>query len=278
MTDRDLDVVGLVPAAGKGKRLAPLPCSKELYPIGFRRDEQSGDLRAEVASLQLFEKFRRARLTNAYVILRDGKWDIPAYLGDGRIVGMNVAYLVIADSLGPPDTLDRAYPFVANTSVAFGFPDILFGPDDVFELLLAHLRQTSSDIVLGLYPAHDVRQMDMVDVNDEGRIRSIILKPPSSDLRYAWVCAVWTPAFTQFMHVFLETERAKADASKLAPRNIDSQGDLPVGAVFKAAVERGLRVHGLTFPHDTYIDIGTPENLIEVVRKSLGPAGGVHRT
>jgi glucose-1-phosphate thymidylyltransferase len=183
---------------------------------------------------------------------------------------MNVAYLVIDDSIGPPDTLDRAYPFVGQQSVAFGFPDILFGPDDVFDRLLRHLDETNSDIVLGLYPAHDVRQMDMIDVGADGRIHSIVLKPPSSQLRYTWVCAVWTAAFTQFMHDFVGSERARADRDALAYRDIDPQGDLPVGAVIKAAIEKRLRVHGVTFPDNTYIDIGTPENLIEAMRTSIG--------
>src|SRR5262249_37216384 len=158
-------VVGLIPAAGQGKRLAPSPCSKEIYPIGFRRDSQTGDLQPEVASQHLFEKFRRAGATNVFVIMRDGKWDIPAHFGDGRRVGVNVAYIVIDGSLGPPDTIDRAFPFVADKAVAFGFPDILFGPDDVFATLLRQLRTTDSDIVLGLYLAYNRQQMDMVDVD-----------------------------------------------------------------------------------------------------------------
>jgi glucose-1-phosphate thymidylyltransferase len=272
MNARDLDVVGLVPAAGRGKRIAPLPCSKELYPIGFHQYEEDGTLRPKVASHELFEKFRNAGIITAYVILRNGKWDIPAYFGDGQMVGMSLAYLVITDSLGPPDTLDRAYPFVAKRVVALGFPDILFGPNDVFERLLARLYETNSDIVLALYLARDVRLSDMVAFDGEGRIHSMVLKPPASDLRYDWVCAVWTPAFTDFMHAFLKRERAKDDPERLAYRHIDAQGDLPVGLVIKAAMENGLRVYGLTFPHNTYLDIGTPDNLVEAVRESVSRA------
>lgn len=108
-----------------------------------------------------------------------------------------------------PIQLDRAYPFVQNNLVAFGFLDILFGPDDVYERLLEHLDETNSDIVLGLYPAHDCRLMDIVNIGDDGRAKSIILKPPSTALRYAWVCAVWTPVFTEFIHGFLTSELAK---------------------------------------------------------------------
>lgn len=266
MTQADSEVVGLVPAAGRGKRLAPLPCSKELYPIGFRQDAR-GELRSEVVSDHLFEKFRRAGLTRAYVIVREGKWDIPAYFGDGRNIGLNVAYLVIKDSIGPPDTLDRAFAFVARQSVAFGFPDILFGPDDVFERLLRHQDDTNADIVLGCYPAHDVRQVDMLELEEGGRVRSIALKPPSSTLRFTWICAVWTAAFSEFMHNFVRGERSTTVLDTAAYRDIDSQGDLPVGAVIKSAIENGLRVYGVTFPDEPYVDIGTPENLIEALRK-----------
>jgi len=29
------EVVGIIPASGRATRIAPLPCSKELYPVGF---------------------------------------------------------------------------------------------------------------------------------------------------------------------------------------------------------------------------------------------------
>jgi dTDP-glucose pyrophosphorylase len=269
------DVVAVVPAAGKGNRIAPLPCSKELYPIGFRHDAQSGELRPKVASHYLLEKFRAAGVASAYVIVRDGKWDIPAYFGEGAVVGLRLAYLVIGESLGPPDTVDRAYPFVRNHAVAFGFPDILFGPDDVFVRLLERLETTGADVVLGLYRAHDPRRMDMVDVDEAGQVRTITLKPPSSPLRYAWLCAVWAPAFTECLHEFLATERAKSGLDRAAYRDQDAQGDLPVGAAFVFALAKGLRVHGLVFPEETYIDIGTPDDLARAVALyTQGEAGG----
>ncbi len=36
---KESDVIGLIPAGGQAKRLSPLPCSKELYPIGFGRTD-----------------------------------------------------------------------------------------------------------------------------------------------------------------------------------------------------------------------------------------------
>ncbi|HXF93346.1 MAG TPA: hypothetical protein VNK46_11370 [Nitrospiraceae bacterium] len=265
------DVIGLVPAAGKAKRIAPLPCSKELYPIGFDRRGLDGEPRPKVVSEYLFDKFRSAQIKKAILVIRDGKWDIPAYFGDGTIVGVDLAYVVIAESCGPPDSIDRAHPFVAQKRIAFGFPDILFGPDDVFARLLQHQASRGCDVVLGLYPAHDTRLMDMIDVDKHGRVRAILLKPRETDLKYAWICAVWTPIFTDFLHSFLASKEARRSLGTLASKNIDPQGDLPVGAVLQAAVRHGLHVAGVVFDHEAYVDIGTPKDLARAVLKWRQP-------
>jgi len=268
MSARPRELVGLVPAAGRALRIAPLPCSKEIYPIGFRRNERNGHFHTEVASHQLFDKFRRARATRAFVILREGKWDIPSYFGEGDLVGVSLAYLVVANSIGPADTLDRAYSFVKNDTVLFGFPDILFGPDDAFERLVNCLEESEADVVLGLFPELESQPTDMVDVDDRGRIRAIVLGPQTTPLRYTWGCAVWRPAFTEFMRGFVRTERAKAVPTG-GSQSSDRQPDLTVGVVLKRAIAEGIQAHGVVLAEEGYLDIGTPANLIEAIRRSL---------
>ncbi len=265
IADRATEVVGLVPAAGTGKRIAPLPCSKELFPIGFAMAGENTEPQPKVVSQYLLEKYRQAGVRKAIVILRGGKWDIPAYFGDGSRLDMDLAYVVIADSCGPPDTLDRAYPFVRGKVVAFGFPDIMFGPESVYSVLLDKQVADGLDLALGLYVAHDCRRMDMVDFDATGRIRSMVLKPDQSELRYAWLCGVWTPVFTDFLHEYLASSRRNSTLDQLRDRKIDAQGDLPVGAVIQAAIKEGLRVGGVPFPDEKYIDIGTPDDLVEAV-------------
>lgn len=263
------DLVGLVPAAGRANRIAPLPCSKELYPIGFHKVEGTDGLRPKVVSHYLLEKMRIAGVRKAYVILRQGKWDIPAYWGDGKMLGMDLAYVVIEDSSGPPDTIDRANSFVKDKIVAFGFPDILFRPTDVFAKLLARLNRSGGDVVLGLFPAHDTKAMDMINIDARLRVRAIHLKPRKTRLKYAWLCAVWTPVFTEFLHQFLHRVRKGKNASLIGNRRIDPGGDIPVGAVLRAAVQNKLKVEGVTFPTGRYIDIGTPRALSALRISSL---------
>lgn len=260
------DVIGLLPAGGKGVRIAPLPCSKELFPIGFHKVDGNDGLRPKVVSQYLLEKMRGAGIRKVFFIIREGKWDIPAYYRDGVMLDMHLAYVVIPGSSGPPDTLDRAYPFMQNNLVAFGFPDILFTLDDVFGQLLQRQMSTHADVVLGLFPALDHRLMDMIRVDAGGRVTELVLKPAQTDLHYGWICAVWAPAFTQFLQDFVPSDEAREYQQDAGPQ-IDPQGDLPVGAVIQAAIRHGIRIDGVTFPEGTYLDIGTPEALVNAVSR-----------
>ena len=261
MRVRGLEVVALLPAAGRSRRLAPLPCSKELLPVGFGAVPGKSGARPIVASHYLLESFRQAGIRKGYVVIRQGKWDIPAYWGDGHMLGIDLAYVVIEGSSGPPDTIDRANSFIKDKIVAFGFPDILFRPKDVFAKLLARLDRSGVDVVLGLFPAHDTKTMDMIDIDERVRVRAIQLKPRKTSLKYAWLCAVWTPTFTEFLHQVLQQVRRRRDPRLIGNRRIDPQGDIPVGAMLRAAVQAKLRVEGVTFPTGRYVDIGTPQAL-----------------
>ena len=138
---------GLIPAGGQARRLGALPCSKELYPIGFRKAEQDGVL-PKVACHYTLEKMRAAEITQIYIVLKEGKWDIPSYFRDGAIADVHLAYLTLGLPFGVPYTLDQAYPFVQKKTVALGFADILFHGEDAYSRLLEKLTQDSTDVVL----------------------------------------------------------------------------------------------------------------------------------
>ncbi len=76
-------------------RITPLPCSKELYPIGFRRSGKDNGLSPKAVCHYLLEKMHLAGITKAYIVLRNGKWDIPTYFGDGKMLDMHLAYLMM---------------------------------------------------------------------------------------------------------------------------------------------------------------------------------------
>ena len=261
------EVIGLIPAGGQATRIAPLPCSKELYPVGFRRVDKDTTLRPKVVCHYLLEKMRLVDVTKAYIILREGKWDIPAYLRDGKIFDMHLSYLMMHLPFGVPYTLDQAYPFVQDAIVALGFPDIIFQPDDAFVQLIDRQADSQADIVLGLFPTDQPQKWDMVDLDEDARIRRIIIKPQRTHLRYAWGIAIWTPVFTRFMHEYVADLQGlkKRDS---AENNSSEQRELFVGDVIQAAIQNDMHIDTVVFPDGNCLDIGTPEDIIKVAQNA----------
>jgi glucose-1-phosphate thymidylyltransferase len=247
-----LDVIALLPAGGQATRLSPLPLSKELYPIGFRPDHED-KLKPKVVGHYLLEKMRQADICKAFWILRPGKWDIPAYFGDGALLDMHLAYLTVHVSHGVPYTLDQAFPFAQQAIVALGFPDILFQPATAYQQVLQRLRQGRADVVLGLFPTAQYWKAGMVEVDAAGRVQQIIEKPPQTDLTYMWAIAVWMPSFTAFLHQYLTSHKPEIE--------------LPIGNVIQAGIEAGLVVEAESFPEGRYLDVGTPEDLATAIRE-----------
>jgi len=262
------EVVGLIPAAGLATRLQPLPCSKELLPVECVRDERNGLTRPKVASEYLLDKFRAAGIARTYWVIRAGKWDIPNYFRDGASIGMSMAYVVISASLGPPDTIDRAYQFIIGYRIAFGFPDILFGPSDVYARLIERQERTKAAVVLGLHRIAAVQTWDMVETDEGGLVRRIEMKPASTTLSYGWSCAVWTGAFTEFLHRFLQSAETKHNLPRLTSKANDPGGDVAMGVVLQAALTAGITVQSVHLPGESPLDIGTPENLAKAMRES----------
>jgi glucose-1-phosphate thymidylyltransferase len=260
-----MERVGLVPAAGRAARMAPLPCSKEVFPIGFRPVDEGRGFRPKAACHYLLESLQSAGVTKAYMVIRKGKWDIPAYLGDGEGLNLNLAYLMMGLPFGVPYTLDQAYPFVRDAVVVFGFPDIVFQPEHAFTPLLEKQNESHADVVLGLFPAHQPSQADMVDLDTAGRVRGIRIKPSRTDLRYTWIIAVWTPVFTRFMHNHVLAHKGAAGDRKPDMHRPDKE-ELHVGHVIQAALDNRLHIDSVLFASGRYVDIGIPEDMVKAVQ------------
>jgi glucose-1-phosphate thymidylyltransferase len=260
LPSQDLEIIALIPAAGRATRLSPLPASKELYPLGFRVLED-GSVRPKVVSHYLLEKMRLAGIEKAYMLLRPGKWDIPAYFGDGAMLDMNLGYLVVGRLDGVQYSIDHAYPFVKHAIVAVGYPDILLQPEDIYKRMLDRLLHGSADVVIGAVPFSNPQKGGMItyDVEDQNKVSQIIDKPEDSTEKYSWCCAVWRPSFTAFLHHYLAQLDAEAQGQPLPER--------PLGDMIQAGIDRGLRVEAELIDDGGFLDIGTPEDLAKAIRE-----------
>lgn len=249
-------VVGIIPAAGKASRLAPFPCPKELFPVGYQDYQVNGELqkRPKVVSQYLIENIIAAGAKRLFIILGEGKHDIMRYYGDGCQFGADIAYLYQEKLLGMPYAINLARHWLNHETVVFGMPDTIIEPRDAFKQLLGYHQREGNALTLGLFVAENPSKFGMVETDAQSNVVYIVDKPKETTLRYMWGCACWSPAFTALLDEYL---RAHPFAGK----------ELVLGDVFLHAVQAQMRVKALTFDDGQYMDIGTADELNSALRK-----------
>lgn len=164
-------VVGVVPAAGRALRLQPLPGSKELLLVGGRPVID-----------HLVERMSAAGADELVVVTRPEKQDLKAHAGrlGARVVEGRPASVGASLALGVAG-LDR------DDVVLVGFPDTIWEPVDGFASLVRELDRC--DAALGLFRTPELTRSDVVVVERDGRVGTIVVKPESPPSDLIWGCA-----------------------------------------------------------------------------------------
>lgn len=253
-------VVGLIPAAGLAKRLGLLNSSKEIISIA---SDQPGGCTGVVSEF-LIKQMVRAGCRRAFFIIRPGKWDIVEHFGNGAAFGLPIGYLMMGAPYGPPFTISQASPFIKDTLVLTGFPDILLDPPDVCEQVVNHLRRSQADVVIGTFPGGPESGCDLADVDSRGHVSRIVpkeYKPVWRQHSRVWLVAAWRPSFTGFL---TETvTKLTIEAETMSP---ECNPEWPFGAVLAKGLEAGLDLRAVHFKDGRFLDIGTPERLSQAAR------------
>ena len=80
-------IAGIIPAAGQGTRLGPMPGCKELFPIGFQAYNVEGQTiyYPKAISQYLVEGLVGAGAEEIFIILGKEKHDIMNFYGDSLV-------------------------------------------------------------------------------------------------------------------------------------------------------------------------------------------------
>lgn len=253
------EVIGLIPAAGRGTRLRDRECSKEVLPLPERLRRRG----LEVAADPLVWGLGEAGIGRVLVLLRPGKEDIPRRLGSRRF-GVELVYREVGETRSVVETLAAAVPSMAGAIVVLGFPDVLLRPPDGFTALLRRLEEGDAAAVLGLYPNDRPARSDIVELANATTVHRIRVKSSRPRPGLAWMSAVWRPSMSTFLadHV--------ARYGPQAPGEGGGERERQPGDVLNAALEDGLRVDAVAFADGASLDIGTPEDLERAAAFDIG--------
>lgn len=234
---------GIIPAAGQGTRIQPLAFSKELLPVGSRRE---GDReRPRAVSEYLVERMLRAGATRLCFVISPEKGDIMQYYG-GKVGAADVVYAVQERPQGLCDALFRAAPLLRDDDdVVVGLPDTIWLPDDG----LAHLP-ADADLSFLLFPVERPERFDAVLTDDHGRVREVQVKRPDAQSTWVWGAFRLRGATLHALHALWRGRE---------PRD-EYLGTLVNAWIAGGGVARGVRAG------TTYVDVGTLDGYREAQR------------
>jgi glucose-1-phosphate thymidylyltransferase len=243
------ELIGLIPAAGKGLRLG-LPYPKELYPV-IRNNHYKPISQFVVDSLT------NAGLEHIVFVVNETKHQLMGYFGNGQRFGCNISYVVQeviegktkSTSPGLAHALDSAYHLTAGKTVFFGMADTLMQPADVFAKAY-QVASPDSDVIMGLFPTTRPEKFGMVKMDKDNQVLEIIDKPKKTDLTEMWGCMIWRPKFTEYLH-----------------KCVFDEGISDFAKIMNDAMVTGMKFSGVHIHDGTYIDLGTYEEIAELDKK-----------
>jgi glucose-1-phosphate thymidylyltransferase len=254
-------VVGIVPVAGRGRRIAGLRWRKDLYPIGWEEVVIDGVRcqRPRVVGSFLLDEMVAAGAERLFLIVGDSGEVMRHFGAEHR--GVPIAYLYQEELRGGAFAIDLARPWLPDEHVVlFGFPDTIREPADAFARLLHRHWTLGADLTLGLFPTDRPSDFGMVRLEGDRPVE-LVDKPRRTDLGLMYGMAAWGPRVTALLPALLAS----------APRDREA---VPAD-LFQAAIAASLEVRACTMPEGRYVDVGTPAELNRAVdRYGTRPAGG----
>jgi dTDP-glucose pyrophosphorylase len=245
----DEEVIGLIPAAGKGVRLG-LPYPKELYPIIQNNHYKP------IAQFVL-DNMIAAGLQHVVFVVNETKHQLMGYFGNGRRFGCHVSYVVQertdntngSTSPGLAHALDSAFHLVHDKTVFFGMADTIMQPQDIFARAISS-ADPNDDAILIMFETERPEKFGMVRLDGHDRVLEIVDKPTQTELGEMWGCIIWRPRFTKHLHDCVQR-----------------QGISDFARIMNSAMSDGMRFRGFHVNDGVYIDLGTYEEIMELDRR-----------
>ncbi len=243
------DLIGLIPAAGKGLRLG-LPYPKELYPI-IRAN------RYKPVAQYVLENMVAAGIRHIIFVINETKHQLIGYFGNGNRFDCHISYVVqehleketLSTSPGLAHALDTAYHLTHGKTICFGMPDTILNPPDAFSQILESL-QPNIDLALGLFPITRPEKSGVVQLDSRKRVLRIIDKPKQTDLPFGWACMIWSTTFTEHLRTCTY-----------------DNGLMDFASIMNLAIDNGMHVQGVPIQNGSYVDLGTYDDILELERQ-----------
>jgi len=222
--------------------MQPLAFSKELLPVGSRRDGERERPRA--VSEYLVERLVLGGADKICFVISPGKSDILEYYG-GEVFSARVVYAVQPVAAGLCDAIFRALPLVPpEEDVLVGLPDTIWFPQEA----LTHLPARQLSFLL--FPVDRPELFDAVVLGPRDEVREIQVKVSDPSSHWVWGAFRMSGTIFRDLHA-LWIERRQADEY--------------IGTLVNAWLEAGGIARGVKAGR-SYVDVGTVRGYRQAIR------------
>lgn len=171
---------------------------------------------------------------------------IEAHLGDGRQLGLTIEYRRQTQPDGTAKALLLVRELLDGDPFLLSWGDIIVDRAE-YAALLRRFNESPCDAMLSINPIDDPWRGAAVTVDADGRVRSLVEKPPRGTAQTRWNNA----------GIFVFTDLIFSYAERLQPSE-RGEYELPQAVAAMIADGRNVRAHPIA---GFWSDLGTPEDL-----------------
>lgn len=235
---------GVIPAAGKGTRMAPFTNAypKELLPVGEK-----------AVIHHAIEDMKEAGIDDICIVVGWKQHAILDYLGSGEEYGVNITYVVQDERDGLAGAIKSAEHYVGDEAFAVVLGDNYVDDKTAMKDLVDFHTDNGFEATIGSFRPEDVSPYGVIDTGEDNLVNGLVEKPePEEAPSGIAICG---------MYVF---EPRIFDAIEKIGKGKGNEYQLTdaIDQIRKDGEKVGYReIKG------TRIDVGTPERLREANRE-----------
>lgn len=249
------EIVGLIPAAGIGKRLYPFSRAvpKEMYPIlGKAVIEHS------------IENLKIGGVKKIYMIVGFQKGALMDYIGDGSFFGVNVAYIYQFRRKGLGHGVLQGKKWIDKTFVTLLGDSFIEPKEEIRELIDYHMKEKPLATIM-VFDVKDIEGYGIVKFknlkNGVGPIERMVEKPSKSEAgklktngKFYAICGAYV--FEPGIFKYLEKTRPGLDK------------EIQLTDAMMLALKNGEKINGFVLK-GKYIDIGKWRTVLKIESELL---------
>lgn len=251
----DLEVIGFIPAAGKGKRMRPFLLIKELLPIKYTIP-QTQNSTVSLLFENSMQTFQYGGISSIVCVINKEKDDLRNYIlkYSDENKGVQIAFVyqnIQSGKYGLPYAIQAASHFFKGKTVIMRFPDTVITPPDCLKDVLEFHRQKKADITLGVFSTKNPEKLAPVIIGDDDRVIKIEDKPQKPTVANTWNCVIWEESF--LVEVLSYIEESGKDCEK----------ELLLSDIIMRCVSKNMRVFAKVVKQGECYDYSSIDDFVQ---------------